>query len=207
MKGFIFTLSLALVGAGLFAQANPAKSAWNARRVDLLVPASAGGGTDVVARAYTMQVTKDSGKALVVVNNPDGGGVVAYETVRNAPKDGGKLCFFHTSMLIASATGLYKKNILDDFTLIKAFESDVEGGYALVVRSDGPYKKLSDFVGAAKEKPGKVIIGIQTGGMTHLVGGTLARDAGVKFNLAEAGPDTEKLTSSIWPRPARIPRS
>ncbi len=172
------------------------KSDW-AKNVELYVPAKAGGGTDVVARAYSTQVSKDSGKTITIVNNADGGGVVSLETVRNAPKDGSKLCFYHTSMLITSATGLYDKNLLDDFTVIKSYESDAEGTYALVVRSDGPYKKLEDLMNAAKATPDKVIIGVQTGGMTHLMGGTLNRDAGVQFKLAEAGSDTEKLTALV----------
>jgi len=176
--------------------AGASKNAWS-KSAELYVPAAPGGGTDVVARAYATQVAKDSGKSITVVNNADGGGVVSLETIRNAPKDGSKLVFYHTSMLITSATGVYDKNLMDDFTVIKCYESDVDGPYALVVKADAPYKTLADLVAAAKAAPDKVIIGIQTGGMTHLLGGIFNRDAGVKFKLAEAGPDTEKLTALV----------
>lgn len=167
------------------------------KNVEVHVPAAAGGGTDVFARALAGEVAQISGSNLTIVNNASGGGVVVFETVRSGGADGGKISTFHTSMLIASATGLYEKKLTEDFTLIKAFESQTDGDYVLLVKEESKYKTVDDLISAAKASPGKVIIGIQTGGMTHLTCGLFQKDAGVTFNLAEAGPDTEKLTSLV----------
>ena len=65
-----------------------------AKNIELQVPAKAGGGTDVVARAISTQLSKDSGSNFTIQNNTDGGGVVAMEKVRTGKPDTSSLLFF-----------------------------------------------------------------------------------------------------------------
>ncbi len=85
------------------------------KNIDVYVPAKAGGGTDVMARAVANQISKLTGSNLVILNNIDGNGVVALETIRNAKPDGKQIMQFHTSMIIQTAMGKYKYNVLNDF--------------------------------------------------------------------------------------------
>lgn len=66
-------MAVSLAGCG----GDGAKAGSWAKSVEIQVPAKAGGGTDVMARALSTQVGKDSGSTLTIVNNTDGGGMVA----------------------------------------------------------------------------------------------------------------------------------
>lgn len=174
--------------AGLIAQDLP-------KSIDVFVPAKAGGGTDVMARTLSNQISKTSGSTMVILNNVDGNGVVAMETVRNAKPDGKTIMQFHTTMVIQSAMGKYKYNVLDDFTIIGVARNPVESGYILLVPPNAPYSTAKELVDYAKKNPGKILMGIQTGGSSHLMVAMFEKAAGIKFRSVEAGSDTEKLTA------------
>lgn len=70
-------LAGAMVMASLTGCGSSASGSGLPKNIELQVPAKAGGGTDVVARAIATQVGKDSGSNLTVQNNTDGSGVVA----------------------------------------------------------------------------------------------------------------------------------
>ena len=165
------------------------------KNIDVYVPAKAGGGTDVMARAVANQISKLTGSNLVILNNVDGNGVVALETIRNSKPDGKQIMQFHTSMIILTAMGKYKYNVLDDFTVIAVGRSPAATGYVLLVPPSAPYNTLQEFIDYAKKNPGKILAGVQTGGSTHLMMGMLQKEAGIKLRTVEAGSDTEKLTA------------
>ncbi|MBQ1492197.1 MAG: tripartite tricarboxylate transporter substrate binding protein, partial [Blautia sp.] len=70
------------------------------KKVDVQLPASAGGGTDVAGRQLVQYINENYPTNLTIKNNTDGSGVVAFETVRSAKKDGSTILFFHTTMLL-----------------------------------------------------------------------------------------------------------
>ncbi len=166
------------------------------KNVEIYVPAAAGGGTDVMARTVSSQVAEDSGNNLLIVNSMAGNGVVALEKVRNARPDGSTLLFFHTTMAIQSATGFYDYNILDDFTVISVGSMDSDGVYALVVPADS-YSTFAELVAYAKKNPEELLLGIQTGGSTHVMAGLITKSAGIDVRFVDAGSDTQKLTTLI----------
>ncbi len=167
------------------------------KNIEVQVPAKAGGGTDVMARAMTMQMAKDSGSNITVVNNTDGSGVVAMEKVRTAKNDGSTLLQFHSTMLIKTATNVYKHSAIDDFTLIAAAHPIEKVSEVLVVSADAKYKNLEDLVTAAKAAPGTLLFGVETGGTVHIITGLFAKAAGITVKYVEAGSDTEKLTALV----------
>lgn len=169
------------------------ESKWPTGTVQLIVPAKAGGGTDLAARIFAKYLQEKLGKPFVIVNQPEGGGVVAAETARNAKPDGSTLLFYHTSLLVTCQTGMYDKSPVDDFTVASVLPTG--GSYVLVVGVNSPYKTVDDLVKAAKEKPGQITLGVQTNGSTHFMAGLLMQDAGVEFKYVEAGSDTDKLAA------------
>ncbi len=80
---------------GAFAESN-----WPQKDVQIIVPANAGGGTDIVARIVAAYLAEATGKNFTVVNQSSGSGLVAYETVRNAKPDGSTLLFWHTGFYL-----------------------------------------------------------------------------------------------------------
>lgn len=165
------------------------------KTIEVLVPAKAGGGTDVMARALTTQISKDAGINMTVVNNTDGGGVVAMETVRTSKNDGSKLLQFHTSMLIKTATGVYDKSAADDFKIIGVSRGVEKAQYVLVTQTESGMATLDDFLKAGKERELK--LGVETGGTSHIITGLLVKASGINAKYVEAGSDTEKLTALV----------
>ena len=92
-------MAVSVTGCG----GSAAKDGEWAKNVEIQVPAKAGGGTDVMARALANKVSGESGSTITIVNNTDGGGVVACEKASAGKKDGSTLTQWHLTMLIKTA--------------------------------------------------------------------------------------------------------
>lgn len=187
--------STAASTAGSTAASGAATAVTLPKNIEVQLPASAGGGTDVVGRALTSYINANSNSNLTVVNNTDGSGVVACETVRTAKTDGSKILFFHTTMCIKHATGVYDKSPSADFKTIAITRGDEPGGYVLVVNNDLGVTNVEEFIAKANET--ELMIGIETGGSSHLMAGMLSGELGIPLKYVEAGADTEKLTALV----------
>ena len=165
------------------------------KNIEIQVPAKAGGGTDVMARTISQEIASVSGSNLTIINNMDGAGVVAMETVRTAAGDGSKILQYHSSMLINSATGIYDKNVFDDFKIIGVSQGTEKAMFVLVTSAASKMDTLDKFIeyGLANE----VKMGVQTGGSMHIASGIIARETGINAKYVEAGSDTEKLTALV----------
>lgn len=189
-------LGIMLVSVTGCSDGNAKSSEW-AKNVEVLVPAKPGGGTDLMARALANKVSEYSGSTITIVNNTDGGGVVACEKVANAKKDGSTLLQWHLTMLIKTATGVYNKSAAEDFTVLGVAAPKDKANNALVVSNNSPYNTLDDLIAAAKEKPGEILFGVETGGTVHIQTALFAKAAGIDVKYVEAGSDTEKLTALV----------
>src|SRR5207245_906316 len=78
-------LAIALVLAGL-----PASHAadWPTKPIRLVVPSSAGGAADLMARTFANAIGPVLGQQPVIDNRPGAGGAIATESVVHAPPDG-----------------------------------------------------------------------------------------------------------------------
>lgn len=167
------------------------------KNIEVQLPASAGGGTDVFARTLINWINSNYDNNLTVINNTDGGGVVAMETVRTAKADASKILLFHTTMCIKTATGLYDYSAAEDFKIIGVSKGQEPGGYVLVVNSDSGITTVDEFITAAKNSSEPFKIGVETGGSSHLMSGMMSSELDIPLNYVEAGPDTEKLTALV----------
>ncbi len=176
--------------------AAPASDVKLPKKIEMQVPASAGGGTDVVARALSSYINNNSDSNTTVVNNTDGSGVVAMETVRTGKADGSEILFFHTTMCIKTATGVYSHVGPQEFKVIGAATPTEKGGYVLVVPA-GDITDLDGFIEAAKAANGGMMIGVETGGSSHIMSGMMCKALGIEMKYVEAGADTDKLTALV----------
>ena len=164
--------------AGLFADPAFAADAFPSRVIRMVVPFTAGGGTDLVARTLGEGMGRELGQSIIIDNKPGGGTVIGAETVAKAPPDGYTL-LLTTSALPINAT-LIKKLPYDtvrDFTPVALV---CKGPNVLVSRPDSPYKSIADVIRAAKAQPGKLTYGSSGNGTAvHLAGELFKNLAGI----------------------------
>ncbi len=173
IRASVLTLAAQLLLSQLCAAAD-----YPARPIKLLVGASAGGTTDTMARAIAEPLSAAFDQPVLVENRPGAGGNIAAEAVARSAPDGYTLLVSFTSHTI-NAT-LYPKLPFDpvaDFSPI-AMISTVPS--LLVGSPKVPAKDLKELIALAKQKPGKLTIGIGgIGSSLHLAGDRFKMMAGV----------------------------
>lgn len=166
------------------------ETAWPTGPVTIYVPAKAGAGTDLQARILAQYIQKSTGKTATVVNQPDGGGTIAFESVRNAKPDGNTLMFYHSNLISAYWTGTYD-HTYEDFTNICTVTDN--GSQAFVAAPDAPYDDLKGLAEYAKANPESVKTGVQIGGGSHITMAVFEQAADIKLKMVEAGSNSDKL--------------
>lgn len=175
------------------AEIDASEASWPSNTVTLYVPAAAGGGTDVAARAVASAISENTGSSVIVSNLTSGNGTVAYETVRGADTNGTELLFFHANFFLSYYNGIYDHAPLEDFTPIAVCFALVP--QVIVVSADSDYETLDDLVDAAKET--SITAGCQNGGFDDLILRLLSTDAGIDLKMVEAGSETERITALL----------
>src|SRR5258708_20509605 len=116
-----------------------------------------GGVAAVVGRPLASIMEKSLKQPVVMVNRPGAGGAVGMASVAKAPADGYTILMGLSSISIFPVAdrinGKLPSYELKDFAPIALVTADPT---ILVVRADGPYKSLKDFVDAARANPGKI---------------------------------------------------
>jgi tripartite-type tricarboxylate transporter receptor subunit TctC len=107
MRGvWVLTFGLVAVLAACGRDADTAKS-YPMRPITLVVPFSAGGPTDVLARILAGPMSKTLGQSVVVENRPGAGGTLGAAHVAQARPDGYTVLIHHNGM--ATGPALYRK--------------------------------------------------------------------------------------------------
>ncbi len=157
--------------ATVYAQTFPNKP------IELVVPYPAGGGTDVLARAFSIAGTKHFPQPLIVVNKPGAAGAIGWAEVLNGKEPGYKVALLATDLMVQPNMG-YTKITYQDFTPIARLNYDPA---AITVRADAPWKNVDEFLAAAKS--GDFRIGNGGNGSTwHLAAAAVQEKTGAKFN-------------------------
>jgi len=165
--GWLFTL-LAIASAPIALQPVYAQS-YPERTIKIVVPFSAGGPTDVVARLIAQSLSSRLGQSVVVENLAGAGGRIGAKAAASARPDGYTLLLGGTNVN-AMLGGLYKNlgfDPTDSFAPIAAICVD---SMALAISPDVPADTFEQFVNYAKNNPGKLKYGAPPGIYTHFAG-------------------------------------
>ena len=137
--------------------------------VRILVGAPAGGSTDSMARALSMELGKSLGRVVVVENRPGAGGNIAAEAVAKALPDGNTLLMSFTSHAINAS--LYPSLPFDpekDFTPLTMVSTSPS---MLVANPSLPANNVKELIALARARPGKLNFAIgAVGSSLHLAG-------------------------------------
>jgi tripartite-type tricarboxylate transporter receptor subunit TctC len=156
--------TVVFLGAGhALAQEYPAKT------ITMIVPFSAGGPTDTVARLIAQSMGKELKQQIIVENVAGAGGTLGAGRVARSAPDGYTVFLHHIGQ--STAPALYKKlsyNAIDDFEPI-GLVTDVP--MTLVARKDFPAKDLKELIAYVKANKDKVTYAnAGLGAASHLCG-------------------------------------
>jgi tripartite-type tricarboxylate transporter receptor subunit TctC len=139
------------------------------RVITMVVPFTAGGPTDTVARLTAAPMSKVVNQQVIVENVGGAGGTIAANRVAKATPDGYMILIHHIGM--STAPALYRKlpyNPLTDFEPIGLIN---EVPMTIVSRRDFPPKDLKDLIAYVKANKDKVTYAnAGLGAASHLCG-------------------------------------
>jgi len=148
--------------------------------VRLIVPLTAGGNLDIVARTVAEQISKGLGQPVVVENRPGASSLVGTQFVAKSAADGYTLLAiantFATVPLVVRDPGY---DPLKDFTGITLTCLVPQ---VLVVNPGLAAHSVKELVALAKSEPGRISYGSSgNGGTGHLAAELFSRQAGIQL--------------------------
>jgi len=161
----------------------PRAQAWTDKPVRIVVPYSAGGSTDAIARRLASRLKETTGTSVVVENITGGGSAVGTLAVIRAIPDGTSL------LLTGNGTIVVMKHVNQSLSFDP--EKDLRPVTAvntlphwIVVRTDRLEKTFKEFVDNIRKNPGKVNISVNAvGGTAHLALASWAKAEGLDFAI------------------------
>jgi tripartite-type tricarboxylate transporter receptor subunit TctC len=143
-----------------------AQSAYPNKPIKFIVPYSAGGLPDTVARIFAQRLGDKLGQSVVVDNKPGANGVVAAQGLAASPRDG--YTFLVTDGSMFSINPAIYKNLGYDYKRdFMAVSLAARAPLYLAVHPKVPANTLQEFIALAKAKPGTLNYGSSGVGSTH----------------------------------------
>ncbi len=158
----------AVAAVSLFAASAGAQT-YPERTITMVVPFSAGGPTDTVARLVAESMSKDLGQQIIVENVGGAGGTLGAGRVAEAEPDGYTLLLYHIGM--ATSATLYRNLAYDTLNAFEYVGLVTDVPMTIVARKDfepTDLQGLIDYVKANKDTVTVANAGI--GAASHLCG-------------------------------------
>lgn len=147
----------------------------------LIVPFTAGGYSDNVARLVAQGLTEQLKVTVVIDNRPGGGGNVAGEIAAKSAPDGYTLVMAGTGMN-AINPAIYQKMPFDPNNDLTPVIGLLKGPNMLAVANEVPARSVKELVELAKRKPGELNVGYPGNGTTgHFSAAYFASVAGITW--------------------------
>jgi tripartite-type tricarboxylate transporter receptor subunit TctC len=145
-------IALAAAAAGpASAQEDPSK--YPTRAIHVVVGFAAGGGNDIIARAFGQKLSEGLGQPVIIENRPGGGAIVATEHVAKSAPDGYTLLVGASGMAINPS--VYAKLPYDSIRDFVAVSEIASYPLILMVNASSPIKSVAELVAYAKANPDK----------------------------------------------------
>ena len=181
MYSLTFKHSLAIAGLAIGMCHAAVANAWEPTKpVEFIVPFSAGGATDQMARSIQGIIAKHGlmKQPIVVQNKAGASGAEGLLDIQNTPGDAHRL--------VVSSSGLYTVPLATglpfnwrDLTPVAMVAQDE---FVLWVNSDTPFKAPADYLAAVKKEPAKYKMGgTSSKREDHIITALVEKKAGVKF--------------------------
>ena len=202
--------STALSTSAVLAQTQPAKPVFD-KPIRIVVPYSAGGGTDILARHVAERLRTRIGQSVVVDNKPGANGVIGTDIVAKSAPDGSTIVLVVNTHLLNPL--LMKQLPYDTFKDLTPITKVATSPMVVVVNADLPATTVKDVGALIKKAPDKASYG-SSENMTRLVGAMFVRSQGASDAVhvpykggaplmadVAAGSTTIGVTSILTARP------
>lgn len=161
--------ALALVLLAASASALAQAASYPSRPIKLVVPYSAGGIADLLARIVADKLAARVGQPVVIDNRPGAGGHVGGEFVAQAPADGYTLVL--ATIAHNGAAALYRNLRYDPAVDLQPLILVAESPSVLLVNRDVPARDVKELLALARAKPGELTYGTAgNGSAMHMAG-------------------------------------
>lgn len=172
-------LKAAVLGLAASLVSVAAAAAYPERAITIVVPFTAGGGTDLTARLLARSMEKHAGQAVVVVNRAGAGGEIGMAAVAAAPADGYTLSILNTPNTLTIPIERTARFKLESFDLLA---NVVDDPATLSVHAAGPIRSVQDLVAAAQKAPNTLTYGTAgIGSAGHISMLMLEKAAGIQM--------------------------
>jgi len=195
------TLAMTLATLGSGARAQTTEAAYPNRPVRFIVPAAAGGPTDVMARMISPGLNVRLDQPVLIINRPGAGGNIGVVQVAKSPPDGYTLLISSTGFVVNAS--LYRDPGYDPFRdFIPITELGASPNVILVHPSSG-ITSLAQLIDKAKAEKSKLnVINPGQGSTPHLTAELLQVQAGIEVENIPyngAGPAIQALLAKTTP--------
>jgi tripartite-type tricarboxylate transporter receptor subunit TctC len=171
-------------------------AAYPTQPVTLVVPFSAGGPTDVLARTLAISMGQTLGQSVVVENRAGAGGTIGAGHVARARPDGYTLLLHHTGM--ATSKALYSKLAYDPLESFEFVGQVVDVPMTLVGRQDLPPNTPQELFAYIKANRATLNVAqAGAGAVSHLCALLLQRALGVEFTTVQFQGTAPALVAHI----------
>jgi tripartite-type tricarboxylate transporter receptor subunit TctC len=172
-----------VIGAAALLLARPAAIAadnWPSRPIHVVVPYPAGGIVDIVARAVTQQVGRDTNQTIIVDDRPGANSNIGTAAVARSNGDG--YTWLVTGPAVLANPTLYKDAGWDALKDFKCVGVAVWNQSVALVPPSLPVKTMAEFVELARSRPGQLNFGNPgTGSSIDLSAQKLFQAANIKL--------------------------
>ena len=187
---------LLTIGALTCAAVPAAAQSYPQKPVRMIMPVSAGSGSDVIGRIIATGMSEHFGQQVVVDNRAGAAGTIGAEAAARAAADGYNVLFAFVGL--AANAVLYENlryDVLRDFAPVTLLGSSAA---IVVVHPSLPVKSIAELVKLAKQKPGAINYASGGAGTPTYIGAELfKRQAGIDLLHIPYRAGGEALTSVI----------
>lgn len=186
----IATLMMA-VAVSLMAEGSAETADYPTKTIHMVVPWSAGGGTDSIGRGIA-EAMKESGANVVVDNISGAAGMTGSIQVAQADPDGYTILMNGDTDILAALTFADVPLTLDDFTYIGGFYSTPTW---ILSHTDAGITSMEQFLEEAEANPGQLTLGSATpAGAQMIMASAIKGQTGLNFRIIpyQGGADLKK---------------
>src|SRR4051812_32485319 len=142
-----------LIAVALIALSVSTAGAQSSRQIRFIVPFPAGGGADLLTRVLAEKWGQAHAVSTLIENRPGAASVIGTEAASRAIPDGNTAAIVANSFIIHPN---FKKLSYDPLTSFEPVCLLANSPQVIVVNSSSPYKTLSEWLDAARAKPGEL---------------------------------------------------